>query len=93
MRARPSARPRLETLESRTLPAVLFQLTYATTTDARTVSVNYTVNDAGFSGPTLRFDVYRSAGYNSLAGARLIGNASVVGAGLSAGRTSASNYR
>ncbi len=85
MRGRPSARPCLETLEGRTLPAVLFDLTYATTTDARTVSVNYTVNSAGFSGPTLNFDVFRSAGYNSLAGAQLIGTASVTGADLSAG--------
>ncbi len=86
MRVRPSALPRLEALESRVLPAaVLFELTYATTTDARTVSVNYTVNAAGFSGPSLRFDVFRSAGYNSLAGAQRIGTASVAGADLSAG--------
>jgi hypothetical protein len=87
MRARPSARPCLETLEGRVLPSSSadVQLTYATTTDARTVSVNYTVAGADLAGPALRFDVYRSAGYNALAGARLVGSASVAGAGLSAG--------
>ncbi len=81
-------RPCLETLEGRVLPSATadVQLTYATTTDARTVSINYTVAGADLTGPALRFDVYRSAGFNSLAGARLVGSASVAGADLSAGQ-------
>jgi hypothetical protein len=71
----------LETLEDRIVPSALpdIQMTFATTTDARTVSVNYNITGASLAGQTLNFNVYRSAGYNSLSGAQLIGTASISG--------------
>jgi hypothetical protein len=71
----------LETLEDRVVPSAIsdIQMTYATTTDSQTVSVNYNITGASLAGQTLSFNVYRSAGYNSLGGAQLIGTASIPG--------------
>jgi hypothetical protein len=71
----------LETLEDRVMPSALpdIQMTFATTTDSRTVSVNYTISGASLAGQNLNFNIYRSAGFNSLAGAQLIGTASIPG--------------
>src|SRR5690348_5621844 len=71
----------LEVLEDRVLPSVTpdIQMTFATTTDSRTISVNYNIADASLAGQSLSFNVYRSAGYGSLAGAQLIGTATLPG--------------
>jgi hypothetical protein len=72
---------RLEPLEDRVLPSAApdIALTFATTTDARTVSINYTINNASLAGQTVSFNIYRSAAYDSLSGARLIGTATIPG--------------
>jgi hypothetical protein len=90
MNAHPRIRPTLEPLEDRLLlsgtPSL--QLTFATSTDARTVSVNYTISGGDFIGQGLHFNIYRSPGFNSLTGAQLLGTAIIAGndsADLSAG--------
>lgn len=77
----PTIRPQLEPLEDRMLlsAAVDLQMTGATTTDSKTLSVNYTISGASLAGQTLDFNVYRSAGFNSLAGAQLIGTMAIAG--------------
>jgi hypothetical protein len=55
------------------------QMTGATTTDARTLSVNYNIAGSSIAGQTLDFNVYRAPSFNSLAGAQLIGTASIPG--------------
>jgi hypothetical protein len=69
----------LETLEDRIVPSAMsdIQMTYATTTDSQTVSVNYNITGASIAGQTLSFNIYRSAGFNSLNAAQLIGTASI----------------
>jgi hypothetical protein len=75
----PRIRLTLEPLEDRVLPSAppLLQMTFATTTDHQTISVNYNISGADLTGQTLNFNVYRSAGYNSLNGAQLIGTAAL----------------
>jgi hypothetical protein len=51
-------------------------MTGATTTDAKSVSVSYTISGADVPGP-LAFNVYRSSAFDSLTGAQLIGTASL----------------
>jgi hypothetical protein len=76
-------RPLLEVLEDRTLPSATaaapavpdVRMTGATTHDDRTVSVSYDV--AGAAGGPVTFDVYRSANFDSPAGGRLIGSATI----------------
>jgi hypothetical protein len=53
------------------------QMTGATTTDSRTVSVNYTITGTPITGQPRPFAVYRSAAYDSLAGAQLLGTATL----------------
>ncbi len=84
------ARPRLEVLEDRVLlsSTANIAMTFATTTDARTVSVAYTINGGSLAGQNVSFNIYRSAAFDSLGGAQLIGTATVPGsdsADLSAG--------
>ncbi len=81
---RPSVRPCLEPLEDRRLlsavadpPLPDIRMTGATTTDARTLRVNYDITGAGLTGVPLTFNVYRSANYDSLAGARFLGAATL----------------
>jgi hypothetical protein len=71
----------LEQLEDRIVPSAApdLQMTFATTTDSRTVSVNYTISNASFAGQNLTFNIYRSAAYDSLNGAQLIGTATIPG--------------
>lgn len=75
----PRIRLCLEQLEDRVLPsaAPAIQLTFATTTDSRTVSVNYTINNASLAGQNVAFNIYRTSGYDSLSGAQLLGTATV----------------
>jgi hypothetical protein len=80
---RPPVRPCLEALEDRRLlsavadpPLPAIQMTGATTRDARTVRVGYDIFGASLTGP-LTFNVYRSANYNSLAGARFLGSSTL----------------
>jgi hypothetical protein len=75
----PHIRPCLEPLEDRVLlsAAPAIQMTFATTTDSRTVSVNYTINNASLAGQNVSFNIYRSSGYNSLSGAQLLGAATI----------------
>jgi len=80
----------LEQLEDRLLlsSTANIAMTFATTTDARTVSVNYTINGGSLAGQNVSFNIYRSAAFDSLGGAQLIGTAMVPGsdrADLSAG--------
>ena len=77
--AKPRIRLCLEQLEDRVLlsAAPAIQMTFATTTDSRTLSVNYTITGASLAGQNVSFNVYRSAGYNSLNGAQLIGTATI----------------
>ena len=60
----------LEQLEDRVLPSAApsIQMTFATTTDSRTLSVNYTISGESFTGQNLSFNIYRTAAYNSLSG-------------------------
>jgi hypothetical protein len=81
---RPPARPVLEPLEDRCLlsaapasPLPDVQMTGATTTDARTIRVNYDIAGAAVTGQPLTFNVYRSANYDSLAGARFLGSSTL----------------
>ena len=75
----PRIRLCLEPLEDRFLlsAAPVLQMTGATTTDHQTISVNYNISGASIAGQTLNFNVYRTAGYNSLSGAQLIGTAAL----------------
>ena len=79
MSTHPRIRLTLEPLEDRlllsTMPSV--QMTFATTTDSRTLSVNYTISGGDFISQGLTFNVYRSPNYNSLTGAQSIGTASL----------------
>jgi hypothetical protein len=83
-------RPTLERLEDRTALAAAaadslsaaqvlpdIQMNTATTTDARTITVSYTIAGAPITNQPLNFSVYRSANPNSLAGAQLLGSASL----------------
>ncbi len=76
---RPRIRLCLEQLEDRLLLSAApdLQMTFATTTDSRTLSVNYTISGGSFAGQNLDFNVYRSAAYESLNGAQLIGTATI----------------
>jgi hypothetical protein len=76
---RPYIRLYLEPLEDRLVPSSSIDLTYATTTDAKTVSVNYTINGASLAGQNVSFNIYRSGSYNSLNNALLIGTATIPG--------------
>jgi hypothetical protein len=79
-KAQPRIRLCLEQLEDRVVPSSSpIDLSFATTTDARTVSVNYTINGNNLAGKNLSFDIYRSPLYNSLKGAQLIGTATIPG--------------
>jgi len=75
----PRIRLCLEQLEDRILPSAApdIQMTFATTTDSRTISVNYTITGASLAGQNLSFNVYRSSAYDSLSGAQLIGTATI----------------
>jgi hypothetical protein len=79
--ARPRIRLCLEQLEDRIVPSTSpIDLTLATTTDSRTISVNYTINGNSLAGQNVSFNIYRSATYNSLTGAQqLIGTATIPG--------------
>jgi hypothetical protein len=70
---------RLELLEDRMLLSATpdIQMLGATTTDSRTISVSYNIAGADLTGQTLNFNIYRSANFNSLAGAQLIGTAAI----------------
>jgi hypothetical protein len=72
----------LEPLEERCLLSAASDvaMTFATTTDSRTLSINYTITGASLAGQDLSFNVYRSAAYQSLSGAQLIGSAVIPGA-------------
>jgi hypothetical protein len=88
-----SARPRirfcLEKLEDRIVPSSSpIDLTFATTTAVRTISVNYTINGDSLAGQNVTFNIYRSTAFDSQSGAQLIGTATIPGsdnADLSAG--------
>lgn len=71
----------LEQLEDRIIPSASphIALTFATTTDTRTISVNYTISGASLAGQNVSFDIYRSAAFDSLGGAQLIGTATIPG--------------
>ena len=77
----PRIRLCVEQLEDRVLPSAVpdIALTFATTTDARTVRINYTINNASLAGQNVSFNIYRSAAFNSLGGAQLIGTAMIPG--------------
>jgi hypothetical protein len=87
---RPRIRLCLEQLEDRIVPSTSpIDLTLATTTDSRTISVNYTINGNSLAGHDISFNIYRSPTYNSLGGAQLIGKAAIPGSDstdLSAGK-------
>ena len=78
---RPRIRLCLEQLEDRVLLSAApdITLTFATTTDARTISINYTINNSSLAGQNVSFNIYRSAAYDSLSGAQLIGTATIPG--------------
>ena len=76
--AQPRIRLSLEQLEDRIVPSSSpIDLSFATTTDARTISVNYTINGDSLAGQNVSFNIYRSPTYNSLGGAQLIGMATI----------------
>jgi hypothetical protein len=75
----PCVRLCLEQLEDRIVPSASIDLTYATTTDAKTVSVNYTISGGSLAGQNVSFNIYRSSAYGSLSGAQLIGTATIPG--------------
>jgi hypothetical protein len=77
MRSSPQIRLTLEPLEDRLLLSASVQMSFATTTDSRTVSVNYTISGGDFIGQGLTFNIYRSPNYNSLTGAQLIATATI----------------
>ncbi len=69
-------------------PPPNISLSFATTTDTRTISIDYTISGGSLAGQSLNFNIYRTVAYNSLAGAQLIGTATIPGtdsADLSAG--------
>jgi len=75
---RPRIRFCLEQLEDRIVPSSSpLDLTFATTTDARTISVNYTINGNSLAGQNVTFNIYRSAVFDSQSGAQLIGTATI----------------
>jgi hypothetical protein len=76
---RPHIRLCLEQLEDRLLlsGAPNIQMTFATTTDSRTISVNYTISGGSFAGQNLSFNIYRTAAYDSLSGSQLLGTATI----------------
>lgn len=77
---RPRVRLCLEQLEDRLVPSTSpIDLNFATTTDSRTVSVNYTINGNSLAGQDVSFNIYRAPTYNSLSGAQLIGTATIPG--------------
>jgi hypothetical protein len=80
-RPRRTIRLSLEQLEDRVVPSAApdLQMTFATTTDSRTLSVNYTISGASLAGQNLNFNIYRSGAYDSLSGAQLIGTATIPG--------------
>jgi hypothetical protein len=53
------------------------QMLGATTADSRTVSVSFNIAGADLIGQVLNFNIYRSANFNSIAGAQLIGTAAI----------------
>ena len=71
----------LEPLEDRLVlsTATDLQMTFATTTDSRTISVNYNIVGTNLTGNDLSFNIYRSPIYGSLAGAQLLGTATIPG--------------
>jgi|SRR5579875_663528 hypothetical protein len=69
----------LEQLEDRIVPSASINLTFATTTDTRTISVNYTISGGSLTGQNVSFNIYRSSAYGSLNGAQLIGTATIPG--------------
>ncbi|MGH7170952.1 MAG: hypothetical protein ACRELG_11795 [Gemmataceae bacterium] len=77
--ARSRIRLCLEQLEDRVLPSAApdIQMTFATTTDSRTISVNYNITGASLAGQNVSFNVYRSSAYDSLNGAQLLGTATI----------------
>jgi len=78
--ARPRIRLHLEQLEDRIIPSSSpIDLTFATTSDARTISVNYAITGEGLAGQNVTFNIYRSATFNSVGGAQLIGTATIPG--------------
>jgi hypothetical protein len=77
MNTHPRIRLTLEPLEDRLLLSASVQMTFATTTDSRTLSVNYTISGGDFISQGLTFNIYRSPNYNSLTGAEQIGTASL----------------
>lgn len=76
---RPTIRLCLEQLEDRVLPsaAPAIQMSFATTTDAQTVSVNYTITGASLAGQNVGFNIYRTSAYDSLSNAQLLGTATI----------------
>lgn len=80
--SRPRIRLCLEQLEDRIVPSSNLpdiQMTYATTTDSRTVSINYNISGASLAGQNLSFNIYRSGAYDSLSGDQLLGTATIPG--------------
>ncbi len=78
--ARPRIRLCLDCLEDRIVPSSSpIDLTFATTSDARTISVNYTITGDGLAGKNVTFNIYRSATFKSFGGAQLIGTATIPG--------------
>ena len=69
----------LEHLEDRVLLSAApdIQMTFATRSDAQTLSINYNITGASLAGHNLSFNVYRSSAYDSLSGAQLIGTATI----------------
>ncbi len=57
--ARPRIHLRLEQLEDRIVPSSPIDLTFATTSDARTISVNYTITGDSLGGQNVTFNIYR----------------------------------
>jgi hypothetical protein len=70
-----------EQLEDRLLPSSTpaIDLTFATTTDSRPLTVNYNISGTSLAGHDISFSIYRSAAYNSPSGAQLIGRAMIPG--------------
>lgn len=77
MSTQPRIHLTLEPLEDRLLLSASVQMTFATTTDSRTISANYTISGGDFISQGLTFNIYRSPNYNSLTGAQLIATASL----------------
>jgi hypothetical protein len=76
---RPRIRLCLEQLEDRIVPSSTpsIDLTFATTTDSRTISMNYTINGGSLVGHDVSFSIYRSSAYDSLHGAQLVGTVTI----------------